>query len=79
MIQDLGVLTPAPFEAVQMGGADQALVGRPDGIQQQVLAGWIQFCEHIIEKQQRWLTAELRDQLQFGQLEGEHEAALLSG
>ena len=48
------------------------------GLKQKLLAGWIQFSKHVIEKQQWWLPTELGDQLQFGELEAQHQRSLLA-
>ena len=47
------------------------------GFEQQLLPGGIQFCKHIIEKQQWWLSAQLGHQLQFGKLQAQHQRPLL--
>ena len=49
------------------------------GLKQKLLPGWIQFGKHVIEKQQWWLPAQLGHQFQFGELQAQHQRALLAG
>lgn len=49
-----------------------------NGLQQQLLPLGVQFGQDIVEQQQGRHPTEAGDQLQFGQLEREHKAALLA-
>ena len=47
-LENLGVLTPASFECIQVGCTHKALMGIPNGFQQGKLPAWIQFGQHVI-------------------------------
>ena len=70
--ENLGLLLPSAAKALEVSGTHQALMGFAHGFKQELLPGWIQFGEHVIEKQQWWLSAQLGDQLQFGELQAQH-------
>ena len=61
--ENLGLLLPSAAKALEVGGTHQALMRFTHGLKQKLLPGWIQFGEHIIEKQQGWLPTELGHQL----------------
>ena len=47
--------------------------------EQELLAGGIQFGKHVIEKQQWRLPTQLGHQLEFGELQAQHQRPLLAG
>ena len=76
--ENLSLLTPAAVKAVEVRGADQALMMAADCLQQQLLPLGIEFRQDIIQQQQRGFPAQIGDQLKLRKLEGQYEGSLLS-
>ena len=51
---------------------------RFNGFQKGQLPPWIEFRQHVIQQQERRVSAQLTHQPQFGQLEGQHDGSLLT-
>ena len=78
-VKNLGLTTPAPFEALQVRGTDQALVVLANGVQKQLLAGGVQLGQNIVQKEKWRFPEQLGHQLQFRQLQAQHQGTLLTG